>query len=181
VSNVALWVVVVFETILLLLLLRVLGGLRQQGAFRALTWKELRVGEQGPPLEATSLDGKTVTLEDSRGYFRILAFIAPGCTACNSTIKVLDEYNQAESNLTIVVVGSNDLNQNREYAEKHNVLIPILTPNPGFGPEQYHVQGFPSVFILDENRVIRAKGIVNERSHLQSLLQEASAPVSLHL
>lgn len=184
-STIALWVLVLFETGLLLLLLRVLGELRQKGVLSSVrnslpseTWG-LNVGEQAPSFTATDFDGNVVHLEDFEGHRRILAFILPGCSSCADAIRVLNTTLHTENGMKVMVIGGPVGDLNHAYATEHNAQMPILTPVPDFDRELYRIRGVPFVFVLDEMGVIRAKGIMHEVEQLQHLLAQAFASVQV--
>ncbi len=182
ISNVALWIVVIFETVLLLLLLRVLGEMRQNRHVPSSNDPlndGIPVGEQAPDFDAKDQQGRVVNLRNFQGRWRILAFVSPGCKACKETIGVLNDTQRNRQQLTVLLVGEQDFQQNQEYAHEHKAQMPILTPAHNLARNIYRIQGVPFVFILDENGIIRAKGIVNEPDHMQELLKRAFDTVLL--
>ncbi|HVB21217.1 MAG TPA: redoxin domain-containing protein [Ktedonobacteraceae bacterium] len=188
-----LWIVVIvlgvlqlFEIGLLLFLLQGLGKMKQAGAlFSAkqesspFTDRGLAIGTQAPEFVVIDHGGRSISLKDFDGNWRILAFVSPGCPACAMTIKTLDETLQERPDIAILVVGSAARAANTAYAIEQNVSLPILTPDATLAQEVYLVQGIPFVYILDEVGIIRAKGVVNIPEHLQQLLVSANLPKSL--
>ncbi|MGI9060488.1 MAG: peroxiredoxin family protein [Ktedonobacteraceae bacterium] len=183
VSIIALWLLVLVETGLLLLLLRALGQLRQNGIPSVKQGQSsdewgLAVGEKAPSFVATDYEDKPVRLDDLQGQRRLLAFILPGCSSCSYTIKALHIYAQREDGVTVLVIGGPDRDINHAYALEHDTDIVVLTPSPGFYAELYRIRGVPIAFVIDEVGVIRAKGVVNNHEQLQQLLTEAFALAS---
>ncbi len=74
-----------------------------------------------------------------------------------------------------LVVGGIDHRLNGAYAVEHGAHMPILTPDNAQVKEAYRVQNVPFVFLLDKSGVIRARGVFNDRQHLDHLLTVASA------
>lgn len=186
----ALWIVVIalgilelFETVMLVLLLRAFGEIRQKGFLAPTADVEypdiggLAVGQIAPPFLATTYEGEFVKLEDFKGRRLVLAFISPGCSACAGAIKVLNEMMQQKKNYTFVAIGGGDGELNKAYAIEHKAQMPILTPQSNFEKDEYQTPMIPFVFLLDETGVIRARGPVNHRGHLQNLLTVAFAIV----
>ncbi|MGH2494179.1 MAG: peroxiredoxin family protein [Ktedonobacteraceae bacterium] len=182
---IALWALVLFETGLLLLLLRALGELKQHGILSPAKSLEpadiwgLPVGEHAPLFTVTDQNGKSVRLEDFQGRRRILAFVLPGCSSCDDTIHILHAFSLTDSSILVLVIGGSDRDLNNAYAGEE-AQLPVLTPVPGFSGELYRLRSVPFVFILDEAGIIRAKGVVQEIEQLQRLLMAAfpSVPVS---
>ncbi len=179
-------VLVLFETVLLMFLVRGLGKLKQAGVL-SLTKQDslpfadrgLAVGTQAPDFVAIDRDGRPISLNNSNGSWRILAFVSPGCPACAMTIQTLDETVQERPDIVVLIVGSAARAANTAYAIEQNTSIPILTPDATLAQEVYLVQGIPFIYILDEVGIIRAKGVVNLPEHLQQLLLRTSIPESL--
>jgi peroxiredoxin len=179
-------VLVIVETVLLVLLLRALGELRQKGVSRTDQPVQypalggLAVGEPAPLFAARDQNGKEVKLEDFQGHRRILAFISPWCSACASAIAALDAFMEHERAIQLLVVGSTNSEQNRMYAAEHSERIPILTPDSDRIEDAYSVRGFPLVFVIDEAGVIKAKGGVNHPKQVQMLVASAFPSVTNH-
>lgn len=173
-----------FETGLLLLLLKMLGELKQRGLLSTVSQAEwlqnrgLPVGEQAPSFTAINDDGNTVNLNDFLGQRCILAFISPGCSACAETVEALNAALRAEQNLVVLLIGGTDHEANHAYAVEHDAQMSILTPASDATQELYRVRGVPFVFVLDKAGIICAKGVVNEGKHLQDLLTSAFTPVT---
>ncbi len=176
------WLLVLFETALLLLLLRGLGELRERiiasnTRVQPFTDRGLALGIQAPAFVALDHEGHPIRLEDSQGQWRILAFVSLGCPACAGAIQALNVLHQSKQGVVILVVGGPDSKLNHAYAVEHEALMPILTPTADFDRSLYLVQGLPFIFVLDEGGVIRAKGVVNQLEDLQALLSNALVPV----
>lgn len=176
-SIIALWTLVLFETVLLVLLLRVLGQLKQQSMFSnnpeqsSLAWG-LSLGKQVPSFKAKDQTGSVFNMKDFQGRKRILVFISPGCIPCAETIEILNMFLQKEQEVMILAVGSTDEKQNRAFATEYHAMMPVLTPGTEVN-DAYRVTVRPFAFALDENGIIRAKGPLNVREHLDTLLKTA--------
>ena len=113
-----LWIVVIvlgmlqlFEIGLLMFLLRGLGKMKQAGALSSTKQESspfadrgLAIGTQAPEFVVTDHGGRSITLKNSDGSWRILAFVSPGCPACAMTIKTLDDTLQERPDIAILVV-----------------------------------------------------------------------------
>ena len=181
-SIIALWVLVLFETGLLLLLLRALGELRQRGTISTNGMEStqewgLHIGEQAPSFTAVDQRGKVIRFEDFSSQRRILAFISPSCSVCMGAIEAMNSLVEEGQGIVVLAVGDADAERNRLYAAEHNAQMSILTATSTFDKSLYSVQGIPFIFAIDEVGIIRAKGVVNERGSLKELLTRAFAPV----
>lgn len=176
ISIIALWVLVLFETVLLVLLLRALGEMRQQGRLSAGSSQrqsELNVGEQAPSFTANAYGNESIRLENVRGRKSVLAFVSPGCSACAGAIEALNTLQGEDHNLALLVIGDADEQKNHAFALEHQAQMPILAANASLALDVYRIRGFPFVYLLDEQQIIRAKGTVNNYEHLQALMTVA--------
>jgi peroxiredoxin len=177
-------VLVIIETVLLLLLLRVLGELRLKGvspAHQSVQYSDLgglAVGEQAPSFAARDQTGKEVKLEDVQGY-RMLVFLEPGCSACEGAITALNTLMRERPEFTVFAIGGLEQKLNLAYAVEHNAHMPIFTPDFDVGEKLYRVPMVPFDFILDETGLIRARGGVNHFGHIKELLIDASGALSV--
>jgi methylamine dehydrogenase accessory protein MauD len=176
-----LWIVVIvlgvlqlFEIGLLVLLLRGLGELKQQGFFSKKPSKSpdewgLPIGEQAPLFDAVDQHGQTIRLKDMHGRKCLLAFISPGCAPCVETIEMLNRFLQENLDIAVLLIGSTDRRHNSAFANEYSVTIPIVTLDAKIS-DHYGIKARPFGFVLDESGTIRAKGPLNQREHLDVLL-----------
>ncbi len=186
VSIVTLSILVLFETGLLLLLLRGLGQLRLQGNQTFGTKGNMpqdwgpAVGTQAPSFTAEAPEHRTVSLKEYQGRKCLLLFIAPTCSACTLAIESLQDLQQKEPALALLILGSADYQANQAYAAERQLPVPILTPARNLTSETYGINAIPYAFLLDEQGTVRAKDMVTQENMLQRLFEEAfqAAPVA---
>lgn len=165
---------VLFETILLLLLLRALGELRQQGKLTSSASRQVvSIGDQAPDFTASDSDGNTLRLEDLCGRPVLLAFVSPSCPACAGTIDAFNTLLQEKPEMSQLIVGGPNMRQNRDYALEHQARMPLWTAPPRVPLELYGIPGVPFVFVLDDDLIVRAGGTVNEYAHLTAVVKTA--------
>ena len=179
-----LWIVVIalgvlelFETALLVLLLRALGQIKQQGRLAGSQGQSsgidgLAVGEKAPSFVAVDQHDQALRMDDFKGRKRILAFITPGCTPCAETIEVLNAFSQDAHDVAVLIVGDTDRQQNMMYAVEHHAQMPVLTPDTTVD-DIYQIRMKPFAFVIDEEGIVRAKSGLNDREHLEGLLMRA--------
>ncbi|MEO8973320.1 MAG: redoxin domain-containing protein [Ktedonobacteraceae bacterium] len=174
-----LWIVVIvlgvlelFETVLLVLLLRGLGELRQrEGRSTSGMWG-VAVGQPAPSLTVYDQQGQSIRIEDIKEK-SVLLFILFDCPACELAIQDLIKLYRQDQHLRPLIIGRAEAEANQEYAQKHKLSLPIYRPDKDQPENIYGFGLFPSAFILDENGIIRAKGVVTQREPLSALLAEA--------
>ncbi|HEY7340427.1 MAG TPA: MauE/DoxX family redox-associated membrane protein [Ktedonobacterales bacterium] len=126
-------------------------------------------GSQAPTFTALDTVGRSVSLSEYLGYRVVLAFISPGCPACENLLKTLRNWDRGErqADTKVIVVGGANDTLNRVYARRWG--IPVLTPERDLRDE-YAVRGTPHVYALDEQGVVRDSGGVVFLYHLRGLL-----------
>jgi methylamine dehydrogenase accessory protein MauD len=185
-----LWIVVIvlgvlelFETVVLVLLLRMLGQMKQQGKlFSALPEQRsgLDVGEHAPLFIVTGHNNNAIRLEDVRGLKSVIVFVSPGCSACAGAIDALNTFKREDHDMALLVIGAASERQNHTFAFEYQAQMPILAADLSLALDSYRIPGFPFVYVLDEEQIIRARGAVNCYEHLQALLTTAFGPSLSH-
>jgi methylamine dehydrogenase accessory protein MauD len=130
----------------------------------------LAVGEMSPPLPVTTLAGDRLVLGGASAYgrSRLLLFVAPTCPVCKKLLPIARSFAHAER-LDVLLIGDGDDTEQRSMIREFGLegLPYINSPQVGL---TFHVGKLPYAILLDAAGVIRAKGLVNNREHLESLL-----------
>jgi methylamine dehydrogenase accessory protein MauD len=175
VSNVIAWLAIVVLSGILLAVVRQLGVLHERvaPAGALMLAKGLKVGETAPELAADDLDGKRHVIGGTRptGRAMLLMFVSPSCPVCKTLLPVLKSSLIAERHwLDIVLASDGDLGGQREFAANQRLSgFPYLVSAPlGMA---YQVSRLPFAALIDAEGVLRARGIVNSREHLESLFE----------
>jgi len=175
VSNVILWVMVIGLGLTVLALARQVGVLYERiapaGALMISQGPE--VGEIAPEFELETLDGGPLTLGGvpQSNKSTLLFFLSPNCPICNTLIPVLKSIRRSESEwLDIVLASDGEPEKQRAFiARKELAEFPfVLSTELGM---TYQVAKLPFAVLLDEKGVLRAKGLTNNREHLESLFE----------
>jgi methylamine dehydrogenase accessory protein MauD len=175
VSNVLLWLLVVVLALVVLALVRQVGVLHERitpvGAL--MLAKGLKVGEVAPtiPLEALSGPGLTIGGTRSDGRSLLVMFVSPTCPVCKALLPVLKSSRKSEAGwLDIVLASDGDLTEQRAFVAEHGLdAFPYVVSSP-LGVS-YQVSRLPYAVILDHEGILRARGIINSREHLESLFE----------
>ncbi len=104
------------------------------------------------------------------GRSQLLLFVSPSCPMCKKLLPVARSFAKSERRgVAIVLMGDGDRPSHEALIAEHRLqdvpfaLAPIVGINLGIGR-------LPHAVLIDAAGVIRAKGIVNSREHLESLL-----------
>jgi methylamine dehydrogenase accessory protein MauD len=129
-----------------------------------------QVGEPAPALSAPTLEGEPLELGGSSadGRSRLLLFVAPSCPVCKKLLPIAQSFMRAER-VRITLVGDGEPAAQRAMVQQFGLegLAYVSSPQIGL---TYQVGKLPYAVLIDAAGVIRAKGLVNTREHLESLL-----------
>jgi methylamine dehydrogenase accessory protein MauD len=130
----------------------------------------LAVGEMSPHLSVTTLVGDRLALGGAspQGRSRLLLFVSPTCPVCKKLLPIARSFAHAER-LDVVLVGDGDDAEQRAMIHEFGLegLAYVNSPQVGM---TFQVGKLPYAILIDAAGVIRAKGLVNNREHLESLL-----------
>ena len=173
ISYLILWLLV------LLLLLAVVTLARQVGMLHArlgpvgarMTNAGPEIGEAAPALAVNDIDGRELTLGSVRGKPTLLVFITTSCSACarlTAAIRTLWKSEHDKLEIALVSLYSTE-EEAREFAKRHKLTHIPCTADAQAGLV-YQVASPPYALLIDEQGTVRAKGVVNNSEHLESLL-----------
>jgi methylamine dehydrogenase accessory protein MauD len=176
ISTALLWIAVVALAATVYALARQIGVLHERIApAGALTLSGgLQPGEPAPELTLTTLAGEPLTLRASAGAGRglLLFFLSPTCPVCRSLLPVVRRMANEERAWLDVVLASDGstLAEHEAYVkDKQLDTFPyVVSQELGVA---LGVGKLPYAALLDDQGVLAAKGIVNTREHLESLLE----------
>jgi methylamine dehydrogenase accessory protein MauD len=174
VSQIALWVVVVVLALTVVALVRQIGVLHERVApLGALSTKNaVEVGQAAPQFDVIDLAGRPLHIggRSPDGRSQLLLFVSPSCPMCKKLLPVARSFARSErQGVALVLMGDGDRPSHEAMIAEHRLqdvpfaLAPIVGINLGIGK-------LPQAVLIDAQGVIRSKGIVNSREHLESLL-----------
>ena len=132
-----------------------------------------KVGEAAPLIEVTDLDGLDYSLGAARedGKSTLIFFLSPSCPVCKTLLPVLKSSQRSERQwLEILLASDGDAADQQRFIEKEKLeAFPyLLSSNLGL---TYQVGKLPYAVLLDQDGIIRSKGLINSREHLESLFE----------
>jgi methylamine dehydrogenase accessory protein MauD len=175
VSNVVLWVVVVGLAAVVLALTRQIGILHERVAPAGALAAERgpRVGESAPVLEVDDWQGTRRTLGGAAadGTSTLLFFLSPTCPVCKTLLPTLRSVMRAEGeSLRLVLASDGERSEHEAFVREHGLETETYVLSTPLGLA-YQVAKLPYAVLVDAAGVVRAKGIVNTREHLESLFE----------
>lgn len=175
VSNAVLWLIVIALSVALLAVVRQLGVLHERiapvGAL--MLAKGLKVGDSAPQIAVQDLEGRSITVGAMRTDERaaLIVFVSPTCPVCKALLPALKSSLAAEREwLDIILASDGETASQREFVLAHRLGgFPYVVSAPlGIS---YQVSRLPFAVLIDAQGVLRARGIVNSREHLESLFE----------
>lgn len=175
VSNVVLWVLVVVLAAVVVALARQIGVLYERiapvGAL--MVGKGPRVGEASPVLDVAELGGavRVIGGPSPDGRSTLVFFLSPTCPVCKTLLPALRSAAHREAAWLAVVLasdGGRDEHAAFVRASRLEEFPYVLSPALGIS---YQVGKLPYAVLIDGDGVVRAKGLVNTREHLESLFE----------
>ena len=171
VSNIMLWVIVLAQLLAIWALARQIGVLCERiapmGAL--VTDAGPKLGEPAPTLSVASLAGELLSIGGVAAGSTLLFFVSPTCPVCKKLLPVLKSIAQAEGEWLRVVLAS-DGNMPEHLAFWRDAQLTqfpyLLSSELG---QTYRVSRLPYAVLIDQAGVLRAKGMINTREHLESL------------
>jgi methylamine dehydrogenase accessory protein MauD len=182
VSNIVLWCLVIALSVMVFALMRQVGVLHERiRPVGALLLRDgLKVGEAAPVLSVADLAGRAVAVGTHRddGKSTLLMFISPTCPVCKTLLPVLKSSRLAERDwLEVVLASDGDIEEQRRFVNAQGLQQFAYVVSAPLGVA-FQVSRLPFAAIIDEHGVLRARGLINSREHLESLFEAKRRGVS---
>ena len=175
ISNLVLWMLVLVLSVVVLALARQLGVLHERiaPAGALMLNRGLTVGEPAPVLEVADLEGRAHRVGSPRadGRSTLLLWVSPSCPVCKSVLAaVKSSASDERSWMDVILASDGDRSEQLEFvrAQGLNGVPYIVSSALGLA---YQVSRLPFAALLDEQGILRARGLVNSREHLESLFE----------
>ena len=187
VSNIVLWVLVIGLSLLVLALARQVGVLHERvaPAGALMPTSGPKVGELTTAMELATLAGGSVTVggaQSTAGAMLVL-FISPTCPVCKSLVPTAKSLAKSEPGGLSLVFASDgaenerQLQQHRAYVEELRIAGYPYVISMQLGMT-YQVSKLPFALLIGKDGILRSKGLVNSREHLESLLESMESGIA---
>lgn len=118
----------------------------------------LKIGDNAPKISGNDIHGEPVGLDRFKGKVVILYFWTNSC--CGDRLKLLEPFYRQykDKGLALLALNEGDSKEIVEsYAKANGLTFLMQTDEHGTTSKQYGIFGFPTIFILDKNGIIRKK------------------------
>ncbi len=174
-SLIALWCLVIAQGVVIIAVLRHIGVLyeRMGPAGALMTASPLAIGTPAPAFHVPDLNGNPVAIGQpaSRGQTaQVLLFVSPSCPICAQLSTFVRSFARAErASVSIVLASDGPPEEHYTYVANYKLedLPYVVSGELGIA---YGVSKLPYAVVIDRAGIVRAKGLVNSREHLESLV-----------
>ena len=171
VSVVLLWLAVLVLGLLVWALSRQVGVLFERVAPMGalVTDAGPAVGQPSPIFDLAGLQSEQVVIGGPQAQPTLLFFLAPTCPVCKKLIPILKHLARDEAKALRVVLASDGEGDHLQFMREQGLqaLPYLLSTELGMS---YRVSRLPYAVLMDRQGTVRAKGLVNSREQLDSLL-----------
>ena len=179
-SNILLWIVVLVLLVVVYALARQIGVLHERvapvGALMPMNGP--KIGELLPPVAAQNLSDAQRIIGGETDRRTFLFFLSPGCPVCKSLLPVVKKLSAQEHNLDVVYASDGETaNTHQQYAREFDLPFDSYVLSTELGIS-LGVSKLPFAALIGTDGVLRARGLVNTREHLESLLTADEMDVS---
>jgi len=160
--------VVLIEGLLVIVLYRHVG-LHLLRRSEAIARDGLKVGAS-LPARIRSAVSDALDAPGSTGHRLLIVFSRPLCHACTKLWPALQQFADNHDEIDIVVVMAAEPAESERYKRMHAVPFPFVSDPKERMFDQCIVRATPFAISFDDRLVVMRKGLVNNRAHLERLL-----------
>jgi methylamine dehydrogenase accessory protein MauD len=180
VSNVLLWCVVIVLAVVVLALARQVGVLHERvapaGALMPTTGP--KVGEATQPATYLGLDRSAVTVggPDDEARATLVLWVSPSCPVCKALVPTAVSLARAERLRLVFASDGDKPAQHQAYVEDLGIVTHPYVVSQALGLA-YAVSKLPFAVLIGGDGVLKSKGLVNTREHLESLVESMESGI----
>ena len=175
-SYVLLWVLVIFQGLVLIGLVRTIYGLRRDGGRPADGDRDLR-GYELPAFTARDLNGERVESWSFGDELTALLFISPSCDSCTLTLAEMEALN-VRARGRVVVVCQSTPKDCAELADAHGIRFTVVPDEDFVISMLFRVNDVPTAVLISENR-IQSYGHPMRGEEFKAMFEELSEEVNV--
>jgi methylamine dehydrogenase accessory protein MauD len=174
ISQIVLWISLLALAAVVLALIRQIGVLHERIApMGALTIDHgPGVGDQSPVFDLLDIRQRPVAIgrPAADGMSTFVMFVSPTCPVCKKLIPVVKSIAKNESRMRLVFASDGERAEQERFLQAQRIEDYPLVLSEELGMA-FRIGKLPYAVLIDERGTVRAKGLVNTREHLESILQ----------
>jgi methylamine dehydrogenase accessory protein MauD len=172
VSYIVLWILVLALGVLILLLYRQLG-IMYLGTAEGVSRDGLPRGTRAPDFNLTDQYGNVQRLSEHRGRPVLLLFGSPHCSPCRTLLPQLHDWARSHAEVDVIWLNAASPEESLKFVSDTGATLPIAPYAPEDNlMDRYRVRVTPFLFMVDEQGVIRAKGLANTKAGIDLYYKE---------
>jgi methylamine dehydrogenase accessory protein MauD len=182
VSNIVLWILVFVLSLLVLALSRQVGILHERvaPAGALMPSNGPKVGELTEEISLKSIHDQTLTIggASTGNLASFILFISPTCPVCKSLVPTAKSLVTSESHRMQLLFASDGdtLEQHQRYAKDLDLGNYPYVLSEALG-RAFEVNKLPFAVLIDADGILKGKGLVNTREHMESLIESMDSGV----
>jgi methylamine dehydrogenase accessory protein MauD len=136
-----------------------------------------KIGGPAPRLILQTLLGTFITVGDAGGRGQLFFFLSPTCPVCKKLLPALRTLATAERDRWQIILASDgDTEEHRAFWQREKLALPyVLSEDLGV---TFQIGRLPYAVVISPDGIVRAKGLVNNREQIESLLRAEELGVS---
>lgn len=180
VSTVVLWMAVIALTALVFALLRQVGVLHERitPAGALASGSILEVGAVAPRVAVRTWNDDSVTIgaPDARRIATLLLFVSPTCPVCKTILPIAESTVDAEGGVRLFLASDGPREEHAAFVARYGLARLGYALSASLGVA-YGASRLPYAVLIDADGIVRARGLVNTREHLESLFEASERRV----
>jgi peroxiredoxin len=155
ISYIGLWILVIFQAVVLLGLVPIIYRLQQRGI-----GVPLAEGQEAPRFSTVTISGTPIQSEDFRGRMTALLFVSPTCSSCAEALAPTNlDYMRYKSNQgNLIIVCRSGREDCMGLARQYELDVPIIADEDEHISHLYNIESVPSAVIIDRENRIKSHG-----------------------
>jgi peroxiredoxin len=116
------------------------------------------IGDAAPAISGNDVHGEYVSLGQLKGKVVVIYFWVNSC--CGASLKQLEPFYRQRRGDGLEILAINEFDSGKDlqaYAAGNSLSFTLLTDEHSMLSKQYRAFGFPTVFIVDRNGIVREK------------------------
>ncbi len=157
ISYVALWILVIFQSLVLLGLVRMVYQLQQRGAAGGSSAGDITSGQEAPSFSSVDLSGVPINSTSFAGRLTALLFVSPTCPSCTTTLHELNALrHKAHGNVIVICRAAQD--DCMRLAEVHQLNMPVVADEDDQISRLYGIAAVPTAVLINAHNQIQSYG-----------------------
>lgn len=164
-------VVVLVLTFAVIALARQIGILhtRLAPAGALMTTAGPKVGDVAPSLSIPDIKGTPVIVGTAVKKPQLILFVSPTCPICKDLVPIAKSMARSEKLSLVFASDGGEIGKHHDYIERMKLEGYPYVVSLELGMK-FEVGKLPYAVLIDEAGILRSKGLVNSREHLESLV-----------